>query len=123
MAAPNMLSPSSIYPKTTGLILNSTSETNILVNAASSNKTIRVQSLYAANIDGSTAADISLKWYDSATTGSGYAIANTISVPADATVVLLAADSYIWLEEDRRLTVQASASGDISVVCSYEETT
>jgi len=117
-----MLSPTSIYPKTTGIILNSTSETDLLVNAASSNKTIRVQSVYAANIDGSSSADISMKWYDSATSGNGYALANTISVPADATVVLLGADAYIWLEEDRRLTVQASASGDISVVCSYEET-
>lgn len=122
MTAPNMLSPTSIYPKTTGITLNSTSETDLLVNAASSNKTIRVQSVYAANIDGSSAADISMKWYDAATSGNGYALANTISVPADATVVLLGADAYIWLEEDRRLTVQASASGDISVVCSYEET-
>ena len=102
--------------------LNSTSETNLLVNAASSNKTIRVQSVYAANVDGTSAADISLKWYDAATGGNGYSIANTISVPADATIVLLGADAYIWLEEDSRLTVQASASGDINVVFSYEET-
>lgn len=122
MTAPNMLSPTNIYPKTGGLELNSTNETNLLVNSALSGKTIRVQSVYAANVDGTNAADISLKWYDSATAGNGYYLAKTISVPADATVVLLAADAYIWLEENNRLTVQASASGDINVVYSYEET-
>ena len=122
MTAPNMLSPSSIYPKTTAVALSTTSETNLLVNAASSGKTIRVQSVYAANVDGSNPADISLKWYNAASGGTGYHLAKTIAVPADATVVLLAADAYIWLEENTRLAVQASAADDIEIVCSYEET-
>lgn len=117
-----MLSPSSIYPKTTGVALADTLETNLLVNSSSSGKTIRVQSIYAANVDGSNPADISLKWYNAASGGAGYHLAKTIAVPADATVVLLAADAYIWLEENTRLTVQASAADDIEIVCSYEET-
>ena len=40
---------------------------------------------------------------------------------AYATVVLVNKDAPIWLEEDRRLTVTASASGDLNIVCSYEE--
>ena len=122
MTAPNMISPTSIYPKSKGVALTSTSETDLLVNSASSNKTIRVQSVYAANVDGTNGADVTLKWYDAASGGNGYHLAKTIAIPADATVVLLAADAYIWLEEDTRLTVQASGANDIEIVCSYEET-
>jgi hypothetical protein len=121
MAAPNLINPTAIYGKTTYLTLANTTETNLLVNAASSGKALKVVSVYAANIDGTVSADITLDIYTSATAGTGHPIVSTVSVPADATVVLLGRDAPIWLEEDRRLTVIASAGGDITVVCSYEE--
>jgi hypothetical protein len=36
-------------------------------------------------------------------------------------VVLIGRDAPIWLEEDRRITIQASAADDLAIVCSYEE--
>lgn len=121
MAAPNLINPTTITGKTTYLTLANTNETALLTNAASSNRALRVTSIYAANIDGVVAVDCTLDIYDSATAGTGYPIVNTVTIPADATVVLVGKDAPIWLEEDRRLTVQASAGGDLTVVCSYEE--
>ena len=53
--------------------------------------------------------------------GNGTAIASTVSVPADATVVVVDKNSPVWLEEDRSIVVTPSASDDIEVVCSYLE--
>ena len=123
MTAPNLVSPSSILGKTTYLTLANTNETDLLVNASGSDTAMRVTNLMAANIDGSGAADITATLYTAASGGTGYAIASTVSVPADSTMVILTRENGFWLEEDRRITVQASASGDLSVICSYEEVT
>jgi hypothetical protein len=121
MTAPNLINPSTINGKTTYLTLANTNETDLLVNASSSNKVIKIVSVYAANIDGVVSVDCTLKIYTAASGGTGHAIVNTVSVPADATVILIGRDAPIWLEEDRRITVQASASNDLSIICSYEE--
>ena len=120
MAAPNLVSPTSVYGKTTYANL-SASETAILTNAASSNKLLKVTSLYAANIDGTNSVDCTIKVYSSATAGTAYNLSHLVAIPARATVVMIGKDAPIYLEEDRRITVTASASGDLSVVLSYEE--
>lgn len=121
MAAPNLNSPTTITGKTTYLALSSTSETDLLTNAASSGKALRVTSLFLANVDGTNNVDATVKLYDAASAGTGYEIVSTLTVPADATVTPLGRDISLWIEEDRRLTVTASAADDLTVVCSYEE--
>lgn len=121
MAAPNLASPTTINGKTTYLTLSSTNETALLTNSASSNKALRVTCLMVANIDGTNAADIDVTIYDDDTAGTGHKIANTVTVPADSTIVVLGRENSIWLEEDRRITVKASAASDLAVICSYEE--
>lgn len=121
MAAPNLINPGTITGKTTYLTLANTTETDLLVNAASSNKALRVTAIYAANIDGVVSVDCTLRIYNAASGGTGFPLAHTITVPADATVVLIGKDAPIWLEENQRLTVQASAGNDLTVVCSYED--
>ena len=121
MVAPNLINPTTITGKTTYLTLANTTETTLLTNAANSNKALRGVSIYAANIDGVVSVDCTLDIYDAATGGTGYPIVNTVTIPADATVVLVGKDAPIWLEENQRLTVQASAGNDLTVVCSYED--
>lgn len=121
MAAPNLASPTTITGKTAMLSLSSTSETSLLVNAASSSKAMRITSLFVANIDGTLSADITVRIYNSATAGTAVRIANTVGVPADATLTVLSRDTSVWLEEDTRVTVQASAANALAVVASYEE--
>ena len=121
MAEPNLRQPTTITGKTAVATLSNTSETDVLVNAASSGKALRLTSLFVANVDGSNNADITIKYYQAASGGTGYAIASTLAVPADSTVVLLTREQSLWLEENNRITATASAANDLTVVCSYED--
>jgi hypothetical protein len=53
--------------------------------------------------------------------GSVVKFASTISVPADATLVLIDKNSSIYLEEADVLEGGASADGDLTYTISYEE--
>ena len=53
--------------------------------------------------------------------GSNYVkIANTISVPADATLVVVGKDNGFYLDETDLLAVTASANSDLTYLVSYE---
>ena len=117
MAAPNLKTPTTIIGKTVGYAVT-TSMAAALSNSAASNKVLKINSVYCANVDGTAAADISLQVWDGTT---GFELAHTITVPADATQVLVSRDAYIYLEEGQSLRAQASAAGDLELVISYED--
>ena len=64
MAAPNILSATSIYGKTVGAALGTTLTTSLLANASGSNKVLKINSIIVANVDGSNAADVSVEFYN-----------------------------------------------------------
>jgi len=115
MAAPNIVNVATITGKTAVQAVG-TSATAIVTNSGSSGKVFKVNALYVANIDGSTAADITVDLFRSST---AYPIASTISVPADATLDIMS--KPIYLEEGDTLRCTASTAGDLTAVCSYEE--
>ena len=117
MAAPNLTSPTTITGKTARYAVT-TSLGAALSNTSSSNKVLKVNSIFCANIDGTNSADISVSIYDGST--DRY-IAKTISVPADATQLLSTKDTYFYLEEGDSLRALASVSGDLELVIGYEE--
>ena len=117
MAAPNLKTPTTIIGKTAGYAVT-TSMAAALSNAGSSGKVLKINSVYCANVDGATAADISLEHYNGTT---GFKLANTIAVPADATQVLVTREGYIYLEEGHSLRAVASAASDLELVIGYEE--
>ena len=121
MANPNIVSVASIYGKTVYDTDIASSAASLVVNAASSGKILKINSLIIANIDGSNAADITVTLRDAAGSSTHSTLAKTISVPADATLVVISKDTSIYLEEDMSLYIQASVSGDLSATCSYEE--
>jgi hypothetical protein len=117
MAAPNLKEPTTVIGKTEGYAVG-TSLAATLENAAASGKVFKVNSVYCANIDGSSAAEITLTYYNGTTDRH---IARTITVPADATQVLVTRDAFIYLEEGDSLRAQANATGDLELVIGYEE--
>ena len=122
MANPNLVSGSSIVGKTNLVRLTSTSATQVVSNAASSNKLFLIDSLTVANVDGTNAADITLNVFASATnTGTATGLLNTVTVPADATLVAVSKDSPLLLTEDMSVYATASASDDLHIICSYKE--
>ena len=118
MAAPNLVNVSSIYGKTMGAALGTTTTTSLLANAAGSNKLLKINSVIVSNVDGSNAADVTASWYDGTT---DYRIARTVSVPADSTLILVGKDAPIYLEENQQIRGGASAASDLEIVISYEE--
>jgi hypothetical protein len=122
MAAPNIVNVSTITGKTTYAALGVTLTTVLLANPASSGKVFKINSIMIANVDGSSAADVTVD-INTAAAGSGtsYALAHTISVPADATLNLIDKNSSFYLEEDKSILGGASAAGDLEIIISYEE--
>ena len=118
MAAPNIISATSIYGKTTAAALDTTSTTSLLANSASSNKLLKLNSIIVANKDGTSAASVTMSWYNGST---DFYLASTVNVPADSTLVVLGKDSPIYLEEGQSIRGGASADGDLDVIISYEE--
>ena len=118
MAAPNIVSVSSIYGKTMGAALSTATNTIILTCAA--NKVLKINSIIVANVDGTNNADATVYFYDSSA-AARYALAYTVTVPADATLIVLGKDSPIYLEESDQIEAGASAAGDLQIIISYEE--
>ena len=122
MAAPNIVNVTTITGKTTYAALTTTLTTVLLANSAASGKVFKINSIMVANVDGTNEADVTLD-FNSAAAGSGtsYALASTISVPADATLNLVDKNSSFYLEEDKSILGGASANSDLEIVISYEE--
>lgn len=85
MAAPNIVNVTSIYGKTMGAALGTTTTTDILSCAA--NKVLKINSIIVANVDGTNAADVTVYFWDNSV-GARYALASTIAVPATLRLLL-----------------------------------
>lgn len=117
MAAPNLMSVTTVTGKTA--VANITTvASNVVVNSAGSGKLTKITALYISNVNGGSAADVSVDFYRS---GTAYEIASTVSVPADSTLDLISKNVY--LEEGDSLRIYASANSYLKAVCSYEEVT
>jgi len=121
MANPNIVSVASIYGKTVYDTDIAASAASLVVNAASSGKIYKINSLIISNIDGAASADITVTLRNAAGGTTYSTLASTVAVPADATLIIVSKDTSIYLEEDMSLYVLASAAGDLSATCSYEE--
>ena len=122
MANPNIVSVNSIFGNTTGIALTTTLTTVLLANASSSGKVFKIESIMVANVDGTNAADVTIDWNTNAGgTGTSFALAATISVPADATLNLVDKNSSFYLMENQSIIGGASADSDLECIISYEE--
>ena len=115
MANPNIVNVTTITGKTAVQAVG-TSATAIVTNPASSGKVLKVNALYASNVDGINNAEITVDLYRSST---AYHVAKTVMVPADATLDVLT--KAIYLEEGDSLRLTANDASDLEAVCSYEE--
>ena len=125
MAAPNIVSVATIIGESQGYELDTTLTTSLMTVA--SGKLVKINRMSVANIDGTNAADVTVQITKATRTsaatggsisGATFKIANTVSVPADAVLVL--ADTPIYLEEGDVLEGGASANSDLTLFVSYE---
>lgn len=122
MAAPNIVNVTTITGKTDQIDLTTTSPTAVVSNAAASGKVFKINSLVVANVDGTSAADITIAVYSQDDIGgTATELVSTVSVPADASLVVIDKNTSLYLEEDMSIGATAGTASDLKVVVSYEE--
>ena len=122
MANPNIVNVADIYVNNYTTALQTTSSTSIINNAASSGKIYKVNSIVVANVDGTSAAEITINIYSQAGLGgTAYALASTISVPADASLIVTDKTTSFYLKEDQSVGAIAGTANDLVVTASWEE--
>ena len=128
MANPNIVDVTSILGETTFLTPSATTAVVLLPNASSSGKVYKINQIVAANVDGASAVDTSVDIYDDGDVGQGsapsggtaYAIVSTVSVPADASLIVTDKTTAIYLMEDQSITVTSGTASKITYTISYE---
>ena len=126
MANPNIVNVTAITAGTLGWNL----PTGGLVNLIDPDTgfLMKINRIVVGNVDGAAAADVdvaivttSQTFSDTTLTTAAAAttyLAKTISVPADASLVI--SDTPIYLREGDNLQAQASASGDLDLTITFE---
>jgi hypothetical protein len=122
VANPNIVNVAAIYGNNSSTSLTTTNATAIVNNAASSGKVFKVNMITVANVDGTNAADITINKYSQDDLGgTAYAIVSTVSVPADATLIVLDKTTALYLKEDESIGATAGTASDLVVTASWEE--
>lgn len=107
---------------TVNVALSSTSATSLLSNAASSSRVFKIIAIVAANVDGTNAADISVSRYSAAALGgTAFPMASTISVPADASLIVSDVTTPVILAANTSLGATAGTSNAITMTVTYQE--
>ena len=128
MAAPNIASLTTITGKTTYLTPSGTSAVVLLQNAASSNTVLKINQIVVANVDGTNAVDCTVSIYTNGgvaqgsapSGGTAFPIASTISVPADASLIVVDKTTQIYLEENTSIVVTSGTASKLTFSISYE---
>jgi hypothetical protein len=129
MAAPNILALNTATGKTTYLTPSGTTAVVLLQNAASSNKVLKINQIVAANVNGTNAVDCTVSIYTNGgvaqgsapSGGTAFPLASTISVPADASLIVVDKTTAIYLEENASITVTSGTGSGITYSISYED--
>lgn len=128
MAAPNIASLTTITGKTTYYTPSGTTAVVLLTNAASSGTVLKINQIVAANVDGTNAVDCTVSIYTNGgvaqgsapSGGTAYPIASTISVPADASLIVVDKTTGIYLEENTCISITSGTASKLTFSVSYE---
>ena len=128
MAAPNIASLTTITGKTTYLTPGGTTALVLLPNAASSNNVLKINQIVVANVDGTNAVDATVSIYTNGAVaqgsapsgGTAFPIASTVSVPADASLIVVDKTTGLYLEEGTSISVTSVTASKLTFSVSYE---
>lgn len=129
MANPNIVAVTTIYGTTTYYTPSGTSAVVLLANAASSGKVYKINQIVAANVNGSSAVDVTVSIYTNGAVaqgsapsgGTAYPIVSTVSVPADASLIVTDKTTAIYLMEGTSISVTSGTASGITYSISYED--
>jgi hypothetical protein len=129
MANPNIVNVTTIFGATTFLTPSSTSAVVLLPNPASSNEVLKINQIVAANVNGTSAVDTTVAIYTNGAVaqgsapsgGTAFPIVSTVSVPADASLIVTDKTTAIYLMEGQSIIVTSGTASGITYSISYED--
>ena len=128
MANPNLLAATTASGTTTYLTPSATTAVVLVPNAASSGQVFKINQIVAANVNGSAAVNTTVSIYTNGAVaqgsapsgGTAYPIISAVSVPANASIVVVDKTSAIYLMEGSSITVTSGTASGITYTISYE---
>lgn len=128
MANPNIVNVTTINGVTTYLTPSGTTAVVLLPNAASSNKVFKINQIVVANTTG-TAANTTVSIYTNGAVaqgsapsgGTAFPVASAISVPANASLIVVDKTTAIYLQEGTSITVTSGTGSALTYSISYED--
>jgi hypothetical protein len=128
MANPNLLAATTASGTTTYLTPSATTAVVLVPNAASSGQVFKINQIVAANVNGSSAVDTTVAIYTNGavaqgsapSSGTAYPIVSTVSVPADASLIVADKTTAIYLMEGSSIIVTSGTASGITYTISYE---
>jgi len=128
MANPNLLAATTASGTTTYLTPSATTAVVLVPNAASSGQVFKINQIVAANVNGTSAVDTTVSIYTNGavaqgsapSSGTAYPLVSTVSVPADASLIVVDKTTAIYLMEGSSIVVTSGTSSGITYSISYE---
>ena len=128
MANPNLFAATTASGTTTYLTPGGTTALVLVPNAASSGQVFKINQIVAANVNGSAAVDCTVAIYTNGavaqgsapSSGTAYPIVSTVSVPADASLIVADKTTAIYLMENTSIIVTSGTASGITYTISYE---
>jgi len=128
MANPNIVNVTSILGTTTYYTPTGTAAVVLLPNTAASGTVFKINQIVAANVNGSAAVDTTVSIYSNGAVAQGsapsggvaYPIVSTVSVPADASLIVTDKTTAIYLMEGHSITITSGTASGITYSISYE---
>lgn len=128
MANPNLLAATTASGTTTYYTPGGTSAVVLLPNAASSGQVFKINQIVCANVNGSSAVNATVSIYTNGAVaqgsapsgGTGYPVVSTVSVPANASLIVTDKTTAIYLMEGTSITVTSGTASGITYSISYE---
>jgi hypothetical protein len=128
MANPNIVNVTSILGTTTYFTPTGTTAVILLANAAASGTVYKINNIIAANVNGTSAVDTTVSIYTNGAVaqgsapagGTAFPIVSTVSVPADASLIVADKTTGIYLMEGTSISVTSGTASGITYSISYE---
>jgi hypothetical protein len=123
MANPNIVNVTSIYGNSSYLIPSTTAATTWTALTPAASTVNKIDNIVASNVT-SSAATVTVS-INSATAGGGtaYRIAYQISVPANASLILMDKTTATYVGESQSVVVTVGTASAIELTASYEALT
>jgi len=127
MANPNIAALTTLTGNTTYLTPSGTTAVVLLPNAAGSNNVLRINQIVVANTTGAAVATTVSIYTNGAVAqgsapagGTAFPVASGISVPANASLIVVDKTTAIYLNEATSITVTSGVGSALTYSISYE---